>query len=85
MDIERILKEIIIVCREDICRENINTSTNLILDLGFDSVDIIQLVCEIENTFSIEIDDENLEVEKIGDFSELCKIIMYEWRKKYDN
>lgn len=85
MDIEKILKEIITTCREDICIEEISDSTNLILDLGFDSVDIIQLVCEIENKFSIEIDDENLEVEKIGSFSELCRIILYEREKRYDN
>ena len=61
------VKEIIvdqIACNPD----DINEDTNLIEDLDADSLDLLQLLTEFEDQFSISIEDEAFEnVKTIGD------------------
>ena len=60
---------IIIACEE------IKEDTDLINDLGFDSVQIMRFIAEIENEFGIEIEDEYLSLEILGKFGSLKEVI----------
>ncbi len=55
----------------------INESTEFIADLHADSVDIATIICDIEDEFDIEIEDEQLEgVETVGDVAERIEEII---------
>lgn len=56
------------------CRD-IKDDTDLINDLGFDSVQIMRFLAEIENEFGIEIEDEYLSLEILGKFKSLKEAI----------
>ena len=51
--------------------------TEFIADLHADSVDIATIICDIEDEFDIEIDDEQLEgIETVGDVAERIEEII---------
>jgi len=54
---------------------NITDETELIRDLGFDSITIIQLILDVEESFNIEFDDE-AEYEDISVIKNLKKYII---------
>ena len=68
------LEEIItyIAAYQHIPRESINESSHLIKDLGMSSLDIMQLICAVEERFQIEFDEDELldllTVEKISNY-----------------
>ena len=68
------LKEIIadaMGSRLKIDLSEIKEDTEFIADLHADSVDIATIICEIEDEFNIEIEDEQLEgIETVGDVAE---------------
>jgi len=72
---EEKLKELIVSCRDSVELEKINEETDLVRDFGFNSINIIQLVVEIESVFDIEIDDENLLQEKLSPYKNLIEIL----------
>ena len=48
--------------------DDISEGTEFIADLHADSVDIATIICDIEDEFNIEIEDEQLEgIETVGD------------------
>ena len=50
---------------------DISESTEFIADLHADSVDIATIICDIEDEFNIEIEDEQLEgITTVGDVAE---------------
>lgn len=52
----------------DIPVEKIKPEASLILDLGVDSLDIVEFIMAIEDRFSIEVSDEAVEkIHNIGD------------------
>lgn len=53
----------------------LDEETNLIEDLGFDSVDIIHMVILIEEEFDIEFEDFELGLETLANFSKLLEIV----------
>lgn len=55
--------------------EEINDDTNLVLDIGFDSLSMIQCIVEIENAFQIEFDDEDIGGDKMQEYSTLLSLI----------
>lgn len=59
---EKLYKEIIqmIAIQFEIEPELVSKDTNLELDLGADSVDMIMFVIEIENRYSVNLPDEQL-------------------------
>lgn len=81
-DIEQKLKEVIIAVSDDISIEMINEDVNLVEDFSFDSVNIIQLVVEIENAFDIEVDDDNLIFENLATYKGLHKMICEKLEEK---
>lgn len=46
-------------------KQEITGDTNLIYDLGFDSILLIELFTEIEERYSVEFDFEDVDFEKI--------------------
>jgi len=54
---------------------DIKEDTDLINDLGFDSIQIMKFLTEVENEFGIEIEDEYLSLEIIGKFGNLKETI----------
>ena len=54
----------------------INDNTVLTKDLGFDSVQIISLIVEIESQFDIEIEDEDLDIEKLTVLKTLTDMVV---------
>jgi acyl carrier protein len=66
MDKEKIIS--LIAKQLDVEEDNITMETNLIEDLEADSLDIADLVMELEEQLDIEIDDEELEnLKTVGD------------------
>lgn len=57
--------------------EDIHEDTEFIADLHSDSVDIATIICDIEEEFNIEIDDEQLEgIKTVGDVVERIEAIL---------
>lgn len=83
--IEESLSELI----EKYCRDNmgnwkkdwINSDINLITDMGFDSLTLVNLIVDIETEFNIEISGENLNISDLSDFARLKEIILLETEK----
>lgn len=71
------LKEIIADAmgnRLKIDTSDISENTEFIADLHADSVDIATIICDIEDQFNIEIEDEQLEgITTVGDVAERIK------------
>lgn len=74
-EIESKLQELIVSNGEDVDYKKINEDTDLVRDFNFDSINLIQLVVNIEKTFNIEINDEDLAIEKISQYKELVLML----------
>jgi len=75
---ERVIQ---IVCDNlGVNKEQVTRSTNFIEDVGADSLDIVELVMELEEEFEITIPDE--EAEKIKTVGEAIDFIEREQAKK---
>lgn len=53
----------------------VTEQTNLIDDLGFDSIMMMEFVVEIEDSFDVVIEGEDLNVETISNFGNLISLI----------
>lgn len=56
--------------------ENINDDTNLLVDYGFDSIVLVELISEIEDSFDIMFSDEDMDIEKLYSFRGLIECII---------
>jgi acyl carrier protein len=56
--------------------ENLNEKTDILKDLGYDSVSIFQLIAAIERELNIEFDEESLHVDIVGNYAALMEFIM---------
>ena len=76
MNIENRLKELIAKIADlKIDMSMIHGDTNLNKDLSFESIQMIQLIIEIENEFNIEIEDDDLIIENLTQFNNLLMMI----------
>lgn len=50
---------------------DIKENTDLILDLGYDSITVIRLITDCEIKFNIEFDEEYLNITSIGKYNQL--------------
>ncbi len=89
---EKIIKElnkcILNIIDDESIRENIifNDELNLIVDLGFDSLQLIQLIIDIEECFGIILPDELFEFDKLSNYYYLKKFILkLIFEKDYNN
>lgn len=55
--------------------DNIGMETDLFADLGFVSISVIQLVIQIENEFNIELDMEDMDIERLQKVGSLIEIV----------
>ena len=53
----------------------VNYDLNLIKDLGFDSLDIMKFIVELEDEFNIMFEPEEVEYENIINIKNLCDLI----------
>lgn len=75
-EIEVKLKKIIVECGVGIEKEQINEHTNLIDDLGFESVNLVELIVDIETEFDIEIGDEYLNMTTLSKYDKLLEMVV---------
>lgn len=54
---------------------NISKDTKLIEDLKYDSVDLVQLIVDIEEEFGISLDEEYMISEKINNLRGLAELV----------
>ena len=73
--LEERLKTIISSCVLGIDKNQITESTDLMEDLGFESVNLVELIVDIENEFGIEIEDEFLDIEVLSSFNRLVDML----------
>ena len=69
------LKEIIHECSQHVEVEQINRESNLIEDFGYGSMNFIQLVAEVELQFNIEVDEDDLLLDRLSNFGTLLQMI----------
>jgi len=64
-----------IICNQlDVEKEKVKPETNFINDLGADSLDIVELVMELEEEFDMSIPDEDAEkIRTVGEAVEYIK------------
>ena len=73
--IKRIDKTIVNSSNADINEQMLNSETDLVSDLMFDSISIISLVIELENEFNFEFGDDYLLLENLRQYSWLVNYI----------
>lgn len=77
MNIHDELKKIISeISNQNIDISNIGDETILTNDCGFDSIQIISLIINVESKFDIELSDEDLDIEKLTVYKTLYEIII---------
>ena len=55
----------------------VKEDTKLIEDLGYDSIDLVHLINELDGTFGIKMSDEMMVSEKLNTPRELTELITY--------
>jgi acyl carrier protein len=56
-------------------KEEISEQTALLSDLGLDSMDFVNYVVNVENTFGIKIPDEDIQKHELGIMGNMVKYI----------
>ena len=51
------------------------SSTNIVNDVGLDSLQMINFILRVEDEFGIEIDFENFDISQVGSISTFCNYI----------
>ena len=71
------IKTKLIKCIKDTCAydEDIKEIDNLKNDLGYDSLQVVSLICEIEETFNIIFDSSDLTFENMEIVKDLINLI----------
>lgn len=75
MNIDKMIDEIISEILNNKEEKTCFRGKNLIDDLDFDSIMVIRLIVELENTFDIIIEDEEIELEILCDYDNLVDFI----------
>lgn len=66
----------------DLKEYEINQNTRLIEDLGFDSLEMMQMIVDIENHFGIEFDSFDMYLDNINTYGRLLEYIKNEVNKE---
>lgn len=82
---ENDLKKVIASCGNDVDVAEIDENTDVVRDFHFDSINIIQLVVELENQFDIEIEDEFLLLDKLSPYKSLVEILSSKTGQRGEN
>lgn len=79
MGTEQRLKELIVEnCITLLTPEEITGDTDLINDLGYDSISVIRLITDLEHEFQFEFKDEYLRIQVISNYSQLRNYVLME-------
>lgn len=76
MEIEKIREKVIEIIAEQmsVSEEEITMETSFVDDLGADSLDIFQIISELEESFEVEFANEDAEnIKTVGDAVEYIK------------
>ena len=66
----------------DVTREECSTEASFLDDLGADSLDLVELIMEMEETFDVQIADNELEkIRTIGDVLDYLKSKSVAWHE----
>ena len=61
----------------NITKESITPATTFVEDLGADSLDVFQIITELEEVFELEFDDTEAEnIKTVGDAAEYVKKVL---------
>ncbi len=63
--LDQIKKTIVLVMNDQSLQETITEETDLINDIGFDSLQLVDFLLEIEKEFGIDINLESLEIDQV--------------------
>ena len=86
MEIKEKLKKIIVdIAPLAVEISEINDNTVLTKDLGCNSIQIISLIVEIESQFDVEIEDEDLDIEKLTVLETLTNMIANKLQRSNDS
>ncbi len=58
--LEQVIRVIVSTCIVPVPKEQIREDTDLLTDLGLESIQIVELVLSLEEEFGIEFDDDDL-------------------------
>ncbi len=72
VDIEKMIVDLV---RNYISDDNIDVDGKLVEAYGFDSLKIVSLLVDIEKTFKIKIETDDLKVELVNSISGLVKMV----------
>lgn len=75
IDLEKKLNKIILNIANNIEEKTIDNKTNLIRDYKFNSINMVQLIVEIESEFNIVFDDDDLLIENLSNYEDLLAIV----------
>lgn len=77
MEIDNRLKKILCVHSQlDVLPEEITEDTNIVEDLGVNSIELIMLMVDIENQYGIDINEEKIDIARIYDIKYLNEIVI---------
>ena len=74
-NIEQIIREIILSNLLNPKEVNISAQTNLVKDIGMDSISLIMMVVSIEEKFNIELPDDFLTEDNLSSYSNIVSIV----------
>lgn len=74
-EIEEVIREIILSNSLNSKEVNITLETNLIKDIGMDSISLMMIVVSIENEFNIELPDEFFTEDNLSKFGNIVSIV----------
>ena len=75
MDVEKKIKEIVVSRQKDPEKIEALTYETPLLSLGIDSILALSILVEIEETFDVEIDDSDLNMDKIKNINNFAQLI----------
>lgn len=75
MDVEKKIKEIVVSRLKDPEKIEALTYETPLLSLGIDSILALSILVEIEETFDVEIDDSDLNMDKIKNINNFAQLI----------
>lgn len=74
-EIEEVIREIILSNSLNSKEVNITLETNLIKDIGMDSISLMMMVVSIEDKFNIELPDEFFTEDNLSKFGNIVSIV----------
>ncbi len=79
--LETVVNVIKKIKKEDINVDSIKPSSDLIYDIGFDSLEMVDFLLDIENELDISIDLKNLDFDKMRTIQTFIDFISYKEKR----